>query len=359
MQWRNLIARPWPILAFALTGLFGAAALVHAAGNPTFFMANDRGDEDETGWLGVIIDDISQRMAREEGLSSTDGVYISGVVDDSPAEKAGISEGDVIIRFDGQDIRSTRHLTRMIENTRPDTKVDIEIMRDGKQQVLVCEIGSTDDDSYGFNYNWNLFDAPDVPRAPRAPRASRAPDAPGTPRPPRAYSFSLGQLSSSYIGVGLYEMSDQLATALGATDGGALINEVEKDSPADKAGLKAGDVIVEIDHKKVSETDDIRRAIQRKKDGDVVTVRVLRGKTEDKTVDVTVEENDTWSGMGMPRTFRMRPDNAGTFEWREDLDDLKEKMRESGGEWREELQEQMRELREEMRELREKLRDDR
>jgi serine protease Do len=351
MQWRHLIARPWPILAVAVIGLLGVAALAHAAGNPIFFQTNDNEETDASGWLGVYLDDISQDLARDEGLLSTDGVYISGVVDDSPAEEAGLKEGDVIVKYDGRDVRSVRRLTRMIEDTKPYTKVDIEILRDDKPHVLVCEIGA---DENGSAWSWN-FSAPHL----SAPRAPRAPDAPDTPRPPRAYSFSLGQLSSSYIGVGLYDMSDQLAAALGATDGGALINEVEKDSPAEKAGLQAGDVIVEIDHKKIDETDDVRRAIQQKKDGDVVTIRVLRGKNEDKTVDVTVEGNDTWSGIGFPRSFHMLPGNTGNYEWREDLDDLKEKMRESGDEWREELQEQMRELREQMRELREELRDNR
>jgi S1-C subfamily serine protease len=353
MQWRNLMARCWPALALAFLGLFGVVAIVQAAGNPFFTQATDKENEDAAGWLGVYIQDIDEDMAEFEDLPSTDGVLVSGIIDGSPAEEAGLKEGDVIVKFDGQDVRSVRRLTNMIEDTKPKTKVDIEILRDGNPRVLACQIGASDSDVWMFGDNdWNYA----VPRAPRAPRA---PDALDTPRPPRAYSFSLGQLSSSYIGVGLLEMSEQLAAAMSAADGGALINEIEKDSPAEKAGLKAGDVIVEIDHKKIEDNDDVRRAIQKKKDGEVATVRVLRGKNEDKTVDVTVESNDTWSGIGAPQRFRVRHDNAGIFELPDMRQRMRNSMRDDVDDWRRELEEEMRELREELKELREELRDNR
>lgn len=356
MTWRNVLAHRWPVLALAVLGLFGAIAIAHAATDPLFVLANDLEDDDETGWLGVYIEDIDSDLAEEEDLPSTDGVYVSGIVDDSPAEEAGLKRGDVILKFNGQTVNSVRRLTRLIEDTKPKTKVDIEILRDGDHRVLACEIGSDDHEVWTFDSgDWD-FEPPHV-------AVPGTPNPPNAPRAPRAYSFSLGQLSSSYIGVSLYDMSDQLAKALGAKEGGALINEVEKDSPADKAGLKAGDVIVEIDHRKVYDTDDIRKAIQKKEDGEVATVRVLRGGNQDLTVDVKVETNDTWSGAGFPRSFQLHKDHAGTWEWRNDLNEslgrLRKNLRDNGDEWREELQEQMRELRQELKELRDQLRDNR
>ncbi len=361
MQWRKLLAHRWPVMALALLGLFGAVAVAQSAANPFYFQATDKEDADESGWLGVYIEDITAELMKSEDLPSDDGVYVSGIVDDSPAKDAGLEEGDVILKFDGQEVRSIRRLTRMIEDAKPKTKVDIEILRDGAQRVLACEIGDDDKSVWVFGDDTG-FDSPHV-FVPRAPRAPDAPDAPDAPRAPHAYSFSLGQLSNSYIGVGLYDMSDELAAAMGATDGGALINTIEDDSPAKKAGLMAGDVIVAIDDKKVYDTDDVRKAIQKKNDGDVATVRVLRGNGEEKTVEVTVESNDTWSGIGAPQRFRVRPDNAGMFQWRDDLHDnlgsMRRTLKESGTEWREELEAEMKELREELRELREELRDNR
>lgn len=361
MQWRKLLAHRWPVLALALLGLFGAVAIAQSAANPFYFQATETEDDDESGWLGVYIENITDELMEAEDLPSDEGVYVSGIVDGSPAEDAGLEEGDVILRFNGEPARSVRRLTRLIEDTKPDTKVDIEILRDGNQRVLACEIGEDDNDVWVFGDDTG-FDSPRVmvPRAPRAPRSAETPDIPSAPH---AWSFSLGQLSSSYIGVGLYDMSDELATALGAPDGGALINTVEDDSPAEKAGLQAGDIIVEVDHKKVYDTDDVRKAIQKTKDGDVATVRVLRGKSEEKTVDVTVESNDTWSGIGPPQRFRMRHDNAGMHEWRDDLHEslgrARRNLMDNSDEWRDELQAEMKELREELKELREKLRDNR
>lgn len=358
MQWRKLLAHRWPVLALALLGLFGAVAIAQSAANPFYFQATDRDDEDESGWLGVYIEDVDSDLMESEDLPSDDGVYVSGIVDGSPAEEAGLEEGDVILKFNGEAVRSTRRLTRLIEDTKPKTKVDIEILRDGDHRVLACEIGADDNEVWVFGDDTG-FDSPHV-FVPRAPRAPRAPDAPSIPR---AYSFSLGQLSSSYIGVGLFDMSDQLAAAMGATDGGALINTVERDSPAEKAGLKAGDVIIEIEHKKVYDTDDVRKAIHKLEDGDVATVRVLRGRNEDLTVDVKVESNDTWSGIGAPQRFRVRPDNTTMFDFRDDLHDnlgtMRRSLKENGAEWRDELEAELKELREELKELRNELRDNR
>ncbi len=356
MKWRNLLVHRWPVLAVALLGLFGAVAIVHAASEPFFVLANDLEDDDETGWLGVYIENIDSELAEEEGLPSTDGVYVNGIVDDSPAEEAGLKKGDVILKFNGQEARSVRRLTRLIEDTKPKTKVDIEILRNGDHHVLACEIGADDHEVWAFGDGDWSFDAPHVV----VPRTPAPPDAPAAPR---AYSFSLGQLSNSYMGVSLLDMSEQLAAAMGSPDGGALINSVEDDSPAERAGLKAGDVIVEIDRKKMYDTDDVRKAIQKKEDGEVAIVRVLRGKNEDLTVDVKVESNDTWSGMGMMPRFRVRHDNAGSQEWRESLNEslgrARRNMMDNRDEWREEMQQQMRELREAMKELQKELRENR
>jgi S1-C subfamily serine protease len=351
MQWRKFVTRRWPVLAVTILALGAAVAVAQAAGNSLFYLANETEDEDASGWLGVFIQNIDRDLADEEKLPSTDGVYVSGVVEDSPAEEAGLKKGDVILKFNGQEARSVRRLTSLIEETKPGSKIDIEVWRDGAPRVLACEIGREDDsNAWTFDGDWQ-FDAPDVvvPRTPDIPRA------------PRAFAFSLGQLSTSYIGVGLYDMSDDLAAALGASDGGVLVNEVEKGSPAAEAGLKAGDIIVEVDHRKVYDTDDVRKAIQRKEDGDKVAVRFLRGGKEDHTVDVLVETNNTWSGIGTPRHFRVAPDHTGNFEWRENLresiDEAKRQWDENGDEWKKQLREEMRELREQLRELREQMRD--
>jgi len=313
----------------------------------------------ENGWLGVYIQNIDRDLMESEDLPSTDGVLVTEVIDDSPAEKAGLERGDVILMYDGEDVRSVNRLTRMIERTDPGDKKELSILRDGAKDKIIVTIGEEEDDpNFSFFDGHGMWVTPDPP------------DAPDEPRAPRVYNFSLGNVSTSRIGVSLFEMSDQLAEHYGATHGGALINEVMEDSPAEKAGLKAGDVIVEMDGDRVKDVDDVREAIQDKDEGDQVAVTVIRGGKE-STIDVEVEESNTWSGVGdhlffSPRTNDIRgwSRNWGN-EWNNEIrDNIRQNLRESlrdardaNGEWRKELQEAMKELRKEMRELKKELKE--
>lgn len=331
-------------VALATLAVFVLAAAIHV-----------QAGQDADGWLGVMIQNIDEDLRLSEDLPSDDGVIITRVIDDSPAEKAGLERGDVIIKFDDREARSVRRLTRMIEWARPGETIDMVILRDGKEMPVVVEIGERDDDGEFFGWHDGDFRVhlPDVPS------------------PPEAYAFSLGHLSGSHIGVSLYELSDQLAEQYGANDGGALINEVLDDSPAEKAGLKAGDVIVEVDGRKVDDIRDIREVIGDKDDGEKVAVRVLRPlSNEELTVDVEVESRNTWSGVGGRHwvgdddvRFYSRGDSRGAphaFFW--DNDEWKEAMEEwrdsdEMNEWREELREELEELRDELKDLQDEFRE--
>ncbi len=326
--------RRFATVALATLAVFVLVAAIHV-----------QAGQDADGWLGVMIQNIDEDLRLSENLPSDDGVIITRVIDDSPAEKAGLERGDVILKFDDREARSVRRLTRMIEWARPGEKIDMVILRDGKEMPVVVEIGEGDDDEEFFGRHHGDF-------------RLRVPHVPSPPSPPKAYTFSLGQLSGSHIGVSLYELSDQLAEQYGAKDGGALINEVLEDTPAEKAGLKAGDVIVEVDGRKVDDIGEIREIIGDKDDGDKVAVRVLRPlSNEELTIDVEVESRNTWSGVG-DRSWRSwshdRSRGPRTFFW--DDDEWKKAMEEwrdsdEMNEWREELREELEDLREELKEL--------
>ena len=301
------------------------------------------GDDDPSGWVGVYIQTIDQDLKESENLPSTDGVYVVGVVKNSPAKKAGLLKGDVILQFDGREAKSVRGLTRDIEGCKPGDTKTLVIQRDGDKKTVTIIIGTAEAEK---EFSWTQDGV--APFPPGHPDFDV--DPPGTPR---AYGFSLGQLSNSRIGVSLYELSDQLAGYFGAKDGGALINEVIKDGPADKAGLKAGDVIVQVDHKPVEDVADIRKKIQKKDGGDVATITVLRRGNEEKTVDVTVEESDTWSGIGDHPLFRARPYTARPMPG-ERGSAMRQAPRASRGS-QQDLREEMDKLREEMDALKKKL----
>ncbi|HLA94516.1 MAG TPA: PDZ domain-containing protein, partial [Pyrinomonadaceae bacterium] len=133
------------------------------------------------------------------------------------------------------------------------------------------------------------FEMPDAPNAPdmpdleTIPRVQMAPRAPGVPGGPMVWAFG----NRRQIGVGLTPLTKQLSSHFGV-DGGALINDVREDSPAAKAGLKAGDIIVEADGKAVKGEGDVIRAISEKKEGEV-TLTIVRDKNR-QTIRVTPEE---------------------------------------------------------------------
>jgi serine protease Do len=302
-------------------------------------------DGRDQGWVGIYIQGIDADLKESENLPSIEGVYVVDVLKDSPAQKAGLQKGDVILQFGDQTAKSVRGLTRDIERCKPGDAKTLVIRRDGAEKTVTVVIGKG---SSAKEFFWADEGEPVSP--------SDDPDFDvEVPDPPHVYGFSLGQLSNSRIGVSLYELSDQLAEYFGAKDGGALINEVVKDGPADKAGLQAGDVIVQVDHKPVENVADIRQRIQKKDGGDIATITVLRKGNEERTVDVTVEESDTWSGIGDNRFFRVRPHAANRL-----MDDLRPAMRKAQRAFRgsqQDLREEMDKLRQELDELRKELRE--
>ncbi len=310
------------------------------------------------GWLGVYIQNVDEEIADAEGLDKAEGVYITRVIKDSPAEEAGLERGDIVIMFDGKNARSVRRLTRLIDWSEPGEKMSVVILRDGDEKTITVVIGEDDDDNNVFFYGGEdfHFEVPDID--------IRIPNVPRIPHAPQVYSFSTGHLSTSHIGVSLHALSKQLADHYDV-DGGALINEVVDDSPAEKAGLQAGDVIVEVDGDEVDDISDIREAIQEKDEDETVEVTVVRSGSR-KTFDVEIETSETWSGIGLPRfEVRSRATRNLFFDRHDDHDRARNsyrgamrKFRESGREWRDEWNNEWRdELREAMEELREELED--
>ena len=227
---------------------------------------------DKTAWLGVMTQTVDEDIADAFEIDIDYGAIINEVIDDSPAEKADLEEGDVIISFNGQKVWDQHDLTDFILESGVGSKANIGIMRDGREKNVSLELGSLPS-----RVNWS----------------SRKHDAPHSfgyvgPDDVQFFHFSGG----GYIGVELSELSDQLGEFFGVSGGdGVLITGVSEDSPAKKAGLQAGDVIVEIDNKHVSDYNDIREIVSGSDEGDELAVVILRSKKK-QTVEVTVEESE-------------------------------------------------------------------
>jgi serine protease Do len=221
------------------------------------------------GRLGVTVRDVNDDDVKTGGLGTARGVVIEQVNEESAAEQAGLKAGDIVVEFDGERIRSAQQFTRLVRETAPGRSVPAVVMRDGQKSTLTVQPRES---SQSFS-NLLKYDLPmrvEIPRPPKPPVPPRG----ATPAPaPFAYSFRTG----TTLGVTVSDMSDQLAEYFGAKYG-ALVTSVRDDSPAAKAGVKAGDVITAINGREVKVPGDVRRATERLDSGAEFTIDVLRDK---------------------------------------------------------------------------------
>jgi serine protease Do len=234
-------------------------------------------------YMGVEIKEITKANFSEMGLSEVRGVSVSKVIKDSPAEKAGLQAGDVIVRFNGEKVTSRRKLTRMISEVAPDHKANLTVLRSGSEVEVPITIGKRPVPEL-FTGNFE-FPKMDIPKG-ELPLIEK-----DFPKGKEGNALIWKMSSSRSIGIGVAPLTKQLADYFGIKGGkGLLINRVSKDSPAEKAGLRAGDVIIEIDGKKVSGTADLIRHIYEKKEGDL-NFTVIRDKNR-QTFTITPEEKE-------------------------------------------------------------------
>ena len=192
------------------------------------------------GWLGVMIQDITPALEKSFGLSTTEGVLISDVSKDSPAEKAGMKRGDVITRFDGKEVKDAHMLSRMVAEKKPNTTVTVEIIRDKKEKSLKVKLGTM----------------PQNLQASLTPMENKNP-----------------------WGLTVQKITPDLASHLGISpdEEGVVISGVKPGSPAAEAGLRPGDVIKEVDRKDIKDLGSYNRAMNKADKSGGVLLLVKRG----------------------------------------------------------------------------------
>jgi serine protease Do len=235
------------------------------------------------------------------------------VMEGSPAEKAGLQSGDVIVRFNNEEITSVRKLTRLLGEVAPDHQAKLTVLRNGTEREITATLAKRPAPKFEEGSFRNL---PQIERSvpwppsvemPPLPPVQSIPSTPGAPEP---FSFRFG--SSRKIGVGVTALTKQLSEHFGVSNG-LLINEVRADSPAYKAGLKAGDIIIEVDGKEVKGEIDLITAIAEKKDGDV-TLTIVRDRNR-QTVRVTPEEVTIGTDSLYVLPQPPETDGSGSFSW--------------------------------------------
>jgi serine protease Do len=239
-------------------------------------------------FLGVSVEDISKENMNRYGMREVRGVGVTQVVKDSPAEKAGLKKDDVILRFDGESVTSARKLTRLVSEASADQTVRLTISRGGSEMELGATLSKR---SLSSALREGIRE--DVFRGIEK-------DFPQITMGDGNFVFAIG--GNRRIGVSTQPLTKQLADYFGVKDGGLLITSVNENSPAAKAGLKAGDVITAVDGEKVTSAGDISRAISKKEDGPV-SLTIIRDRNT-QTITVTPEKN--------PERTLMRPGTIGT-----------------------------------------------
>jgi serine protease Do len=237
--------------------------------------------------LGVMVQDL-------DAAEKASGVKVDSVDRDSPAEKAGLKAGDIVVEYDGERVRSARQFTRLVQETPEGRQVPLAVMRDGKRQALTATPEAR-------TFSWNVdIDGDrirrDVERSLEGLRGFRMDDPPMRFHFDRDFSDLLAPSSRRRLGVSVDSLGDQLAQYFGAKDGGALVTSVERDSAAEKAGLKAGDVITSINGTRVRDAGQVVDAVREAGAGEV-TIDYLRDK-QAGTTKATIEPR----GEPRPRT---------------------------------------------------------
>ncbi len=232
-------------------------------------------------WIGVYMQDVTASLVEAFDLKTDHGVLINDIAEDSPAEKAGLKPKDIILAWNDATVKDSDQLSELVRASSAGDKATLTIDRGGNTMTLAIEIGERREPSIS-NYFGGEDDGGDA-----------------DDWAPRAFRF-LDNFKTTGIGVSMQSLSGDLGEYFGVADGkGALITEVIKDTPAEKAGLKVGDVVVAVNNEAVESPGDVSAELRGKDRGEQVELTIVRDKNRQK-VSLEVDEIDNfgWSNRG-------------------------------------------------------------
>jgi len=236
--------------------------------------------EDEGGsWLGIETQEVTAEKAKELKLSAERGVVIGKVLEDSPAAKSGLRDGDVITAINGQPVEGTVQFRRMVRETPAGRTLQLTVWRDGRSQSINATLGKMQENRKQWMSAMPQvfkFETPDMPEV--AP-------IPGIP----SLEWDGGNLMNRpRLGIDAEDISGQLGSYFGAPDGeGILVRDVNPGSAAEKAGVKAGDVITSLNGDRIHGVAELRSKLAAAGEGKTAKLGVTRNKSS-LTLDVEI-----------------------------------------------------------------------
>jgi serine protease Do len=192
----------------------------------------------QRGWLGVSIQNIDKTLAEGFGLERPAGALVSSVMKDSPADAAGIREGDVILEFDGEFIETSTQLPHVVGLIKPGSEVKVRLMREGSERTIKVKVGAL-----------AARDGADV--------------------------ASSASIDANKLGLVVAEATQEELEQLGLA-GAVVVRQVESDSPAADQEVMTGDVVTMVGNRPVRSVSDFNAAVAELVAGQSVPVRLLR-----------------------------------------------------------------------------------
>jgi len=287
--------RYWSFIGVLAVGVVAAVSALAAQGARVSRELQGPGERRELMFLdgrgsrlGVMVQDL-------DATDKTGGVRVDSVDPESPAEKAGLKTGDVVVEYDGERVRSARQFTRLVQETPEGRQVPLAVLRDGKRQALTAT-----PEARAFSWEMNI-DGDRIRRdVERGLREFRMDMPPMRFRWDHDFDDLLAPSSRRRLGISVDSMGNQLSQYFGASEGGALITSVEPGSAAEKAGLKAGDVITSINGERVRDAEQVVDTMREVGDGDV-TIGYLRDKKAGTTKATIEPRSAPGANPGEPR----------------------------------------------------------
>ncbi len=228
--------------------------LVLAVGNVLVY-SSEKKDE---GYLGIAISNLDESEIKISGI--TYGVIVTGVMEDSPAEKGDLQQYDVIQEFNNQKIEDTEDLYDIVRETEPETKVTITFLRESKKKSTEVILGKRKIYKNFFHSSHPLN---------------------------KFFFMRMG----NYLGIHIQELNPDLGDYFGVKEGeGVLVLSVMDDSPAENAGMKAGDIIIQIGEEKIEDPEDVLDTISDYDEGEKIDITIMRHKNK-MTLQVELEED--------------------------------------------------------------------
>lgn len=226
-------------------------------------------------FLGVAVVEVTSERAKALKLKEESGVELTRVDDESPASKAGLKAGDVVLEYNGQRVEGTEQFIRLVRETPPGREVRMQVSRDGQTMQVRATVESRKSALHVMPRVEELVRMPDIPRP-------------------------LMNWRSPYLGIEAESLTAQLAQFFGVKEG-VLVRSVTSGSAAEKAGLKAGDIITKVEDKNVTSPMEVTSSI-RQLDKQSFAITIVREKRE---MPLTVTISTSESGRPRARSIRL------------------------------------------------------